>query len=547
MDEVSPFEPTVLGAVRRHWRLVAGVMVTIVVPVGLFAVTRPASYSAAASLTVSDPRGEGVLNGQSPSAPNRYVADQLAVFGSATFANRAVERGLQQRPPLQETPSWFLKHTSAGAAAQESNLMSISFSAATAPEAMAGLRAAVSAYGDVVRSGVARQAKAIADQLDSSIRALDERLAALRRTSTSDPSVAGEIQQIAASRGTLAARRDQVAAEAALPSTGIGQLLLPSAATTAGKSAALRLLVLAIAFGFILGVALAYVRSYRKRVFAHERDPELVLGAPLLIDASVLSNVELLGLASEEDAPRVEGIARELFAIGTSLVIDQRPSHDRRGLSLAVVSAHGGANCSAVAWRSAFAFASQGLRVVLIDVHGSRPPARAWMTRIADDLVWEERADGHLSLSHPRATRTSGQLLAGETTEEPTAFTKPAQRALYYCGEPPPVHSQTALTGAFRALEDDFDVVLINAPFFLPSADAAYLAAAAGTVLVVVPDGGSVPDHVEVARRLELTSAKAIGYVYCSPETDAPSPQQPPPNDASERPKLSARIRARAS
>ena len=356
---------------------------------------------------------------------------------------------------------------------------------------------------------------------------------------TNDPTAAGTIQQLT----LISARRDQVAAEASLPATGIGQLLFSGSATTAGKAAALRIVVLAIAFGLLVGIALAYARSYRRRVFVHKRDPELVLGAPLFIDASALSSLELLGLASEADAPRVEATARELFAIGTSLIVDQRPSRDKRGLSLAVVSAHGGANCSAVAWRSAFAFASQGLRVVLVDVHGSQPPARAWMTRIADDLVWEERSDGRLALSHPRSARSSVQLLAGEATPETTPFARPPQRALYYCGEPPPVHSQSALAGAFRALEDDFDVVLINAPFYLPSADAAYLAAAAGTVLVVVPDGGSVTDHEELSRRLALTSATAIGYVYCPAETGAPSSATGPTPASSARPKLGLRAR----
>jgi len=87
------------------------------------------------------------------------------------------------------------------------------------------------------------------------------------------------------------------------------------------------------------------------------------------------------------------------------------------------------------------------------------------------------------------------------------------------------VSSQKELRAVFRELENTFDVVLINAPPFLPSADAAHLASAAGSAVVVVPDGASVTEYEEVVRRLELAAATPIGYVYCCSDCDVPSPQ----------------------
>src|SRR5207244_4318070 len=107
----------------------------------------------------------------------------------------------------------------------------------------------------------------------------------------------------AASRAGYGSRLDQVAGEAAVPGSGVLLALLPSDATTAGKSAALRFVVLGLALGLLLGMGLAYLRAYRKRVFMHGRDPELVLNAPLLIDASDLHAVELLGIAPQADGP----------------------------------------------------------------------------------------------------------------------------------------------------------------------------------------------------------------------------------------------------
>ncbi|HEY5076411.1 MAG TPA: hypothetical protein VIJ48_02805, partial [Acidimicrobiia bacterium] len=112
-EAVSQFEPTVIGAFRRYWRFVCTVVIVLVIPVGLYVSTRPAVYTAKASLIVSDPSGPGVLGGQNPADPSRYVADQLAVFTSANLANQSSARAQTLKPPLDEPPSWFLAHVSA--------------------------------------------------------------------------------------------------------------------------------------------------------------------------------------------------------------------------------------------------------------------------------------------------------------------------------------------------------------------------------------------------------------------------------------------------
>jgi Mrp family chromosome partitioning ATPase/capsular polysaccharide biosynthesis protein len=504
MDEVSPFEPTVVGSIAQHWRLVASVVAIVLVLGGLYAFTRPASYSATAALTVSDPRGPGVLNGQQPEDPQRYVSDQLVVFRSATLGQQAVVEGLAQKPPLKETPDWYLANTKASAIATDNNVISITFKAPTEAESLAGVNAVTSAYIAVVKASVKAEALADIQQVQASIDAINKSLAVVNPA----PS-ASQVAQANATKGTLQARAATLAGEYGAPQSGVSQTLLPTHAVTAGKSAILRVMVLALAFGLLLGIALAYVRSYRKRVFVHQRDPEVVLGAPMLTDVSGLRTVDLVGLAPEAEAPRVEEMAHEMFGIAVSFLADQR-GNDRGGLSLAVVGAHNGASCSAVSWRCALAFASQGLRVLLIDVDGSWPPARSWTTKVTDHLVWVERDDGSVALAKSRP-----RSIDGRSNGDHSAFSQARQSALYLCGEPPPVSSQRALRAVFRDLEDDFDIVLVNAPPFLPSADASYLTSAAGTALVVVPADGSVTDHEELARRLRLAAVTPIGYVYC--------------------------------
>jgi Mrp family chromosome partitioning ATPase/capsular polysaccharide biosynthesis protein len=524
MDEVSPFEPTVVTAVRRHWRLVVIVILACTIPAGIYGFTRPATYTATASLTVSDPTGPGVLAGQSTEPPDRYVADQLPVFKSRSLGDRAARLGSEQKPRLRETAKWFLSHVSAVATAQDNNLLQVSFSGSSAEIAMAGLRATVTAYADVTKASMKNEAKAIYAQIESAIHSQDARITVLRNSS--DPTAAGQIAQLVQSRASNQSRADQVAGEAAAPGSGVVQALLPNDASAPGKSAALRVIVLGFAFGLLLGMGLAYLRSYRKRVFMHQRDPELLLHAPLLIDASSLHAIELLGISPESNGPFAGQRAQDMFGIAASLLVDRRFANDQRGLSLSVITAQNGASCTAVSWRIGLALASQGLRVLLVDVEAAWPPAGAWMGQLTDRLPWEESDDGTVVIGAPRPPmRRSGPFVGRVATTELTPYTGPWKTGLYLCSEAPPVSSQKQLRAVFRDLENTFDVVLINAPPFLPSADAAHLASAAGAAVVVVPDGASVTDYEELVRRLDLAAATPIGYVYCCSDCDVPSPQ----------------------
>jgi Mrp family chromosome partitioning ATPase len=204
-----------------------------------------------------------------------------------------------------------------------------------------------------------------------------------------------------------------------------------------------------------------------------------------------------------------------------SLLVDQGLETDKGGMSLAVVSAASGGTCTAVAWRTAQALAAQGLRVLLLDVDGGFPPPRAWMARVTEHLTWVEQDDGTVTLDEAHFPRVDH--VRGVARSQPSR----PRSSLYVCVDPPPVRSQKDLRALFRDLEDTFDMVVVNSPPFLPSAEASYLSSAAGTALVVTPDGGTVTDHEELARRLRLASVLPVGYVYCRPEDGFVGPAGP--------------------
>jgi hypothetical protein len=522
MEGVSPFEPTVVGAVRREWRLVVAVIVAVVIPVGLFALVKPKTYTASASLTVSDPTGPATLGTGTAVAPDRYVSDQLAVVDSADFGAAAARRGAQEKPPLRKSSDWFISHTSASADAQNSNLLTLTFSAPSASEAMAGIRADVDAYGDVVRAGAAARAQAVGKQLDASIQSLDGKLRDLAKST--DPSRADKMGQLNAARGPLVARRDLVQAETQLPDDGIGQALLPSAASTTGKSAALKLVVLAFAVGLLLGVAIAYLRAYRRRVFTDARDPELVLGAPLVSDLSMLGLDDLLIRRTTPDRARVDNATEAMFGIAANLAAEQLPEIDEAGVSLAVVATENDAGCSAVAWRLALAYAAHDLRVLLIATDGSWSPPPDYVAYAADRYTWTEDADGTVALSDWCSLASSRSALSKTRNNGKAGAAAP----ISFCPEPP-VRSQRALVTLFHALEHDYDVVVVDAAPFMSSVAASSLTSAAGRALAVVRAASGVAVHEELARRLRLTAAEPVGYLYCGPDARV-SESWPAPN-----------------
>ncbi len=254
----SDFEPTVVDAFRRGWRTVLAVAVAVAIAGAIFAATRPVAFSATASLVVTDPRSPALIGTQPADAPERYVADQLTVFQSQTLGGAAAGIGPSQQPALEKSARWFLARTSASASAKDSNRISVSFTASTESDAIAGARVVVAAYRDVSRAAVVQQARAVKAQLDASILSLDARLADLVRESN-DPRASVQVQQFAANRASVVARRDQVAAEAQFPADGVSLASLPTQATSNARSTTLRLLVLTFAAGALLGVAIAYV------------------------------------------------------------------------------------------------------------------------------------------------------------------------------------------------------------------------------------------------------------------------------------------------
>lgn len=80
MEDISPFEPTVLGAMWRFkWLtiLIAGLVTALAVG---YAYLSPEKYEGVASLLVEDPQASALFDTGNIQSPQRYVADQVAIL-----------------------------------------------------------------------------------------------------------------------------------------------------------------------------------------------------------------------------------------------------------------------------------------------------------------------------------------------------------------------------------------------------------------------------------------------------------------------------------
>ena len=253
-EAVSRFEPTVIGAFRRYWRFVFAVVIVTRYPGravrlhparGLYGQGLADRLRTRADRACSAGRILPIPAGTSPTS---WQCSPARIWRLASSA-----RAKTLKPPLDESPGWFLAHVSASGSATNNNVISVAVKGSSAAQAKAAADAVVSAYSDVVKQSMAAQASAIRDQLDTSIASIDDALAQL--TGHTDAASLAQIQQLIANRSPLDSRRAQVASEALHPSAGISFVLLPNGAQSSGRSAAARSLLLAIVVGALLGLA----------------------------------------------------------------------------------------------------------------------------------------------------------------------------------------------------------------------------------------------------------------------------------------------------
>ncbi len=293
----------------------------------------------------------------------------------------------------------------------------------------------------------------------------------------------------------------------------------------------------ALLFGLLLGVlaggGAAAVADATNRAVRRPRELNDLIGASELgiiprieqIAGLPFSPVKLLGTGTPNDNNNGSLVSSEvLFSPSGALSSEAEAfrmlrislafSWGDRPCTLVVTSAGPQEGKTLIATNLAATFARGGARVLLVDCDIHRPRLHR--------VFRATRAPGLMDLLRHN---TSGSVLHTPVSQRLAAIRKTGIDRLAFlpCGADPHTTPEllepATLRGLLMELRNEFDVILLDTPPVLVSADAATLAASADGVLMVVRAGQTDRGAAELAgRRVVAAGGRVLGAVLNDPD-----------------------------
>jgi|GEM_PF-4416228 len=478
--EVSPLQPTVFGAMARHFVLAVSCVVGLALLGFIYGLSLSGSVSATASIVVNDPNtstGGGA-------ADANYTADQAAILrlpstaqAAATLVNKKIAGQQLTRDDITGGLTVKLDTTS--------DLISVSYKNSNATVAAEGANAVVTAYRTAVTAR-AKQVNADAQrQLTASIAATNQQIVtAGGQAAPGSP----EQQRLA----QLQARLNEVIVNSSVAQDGVVAFSPASVPSGGSKSGSIRYGVLGAVAGLIIAAIVSYILSSRRRRISGRLEPELLLERPFLAEIPDFSRESL-----PSDLPAFDS---ELSAAaeGFRFAADALES----GRTYAVISAVSGDGKSVTAANIAMTAAKAGRRVLVIDGNLDGQ-GLSWLLGIGGDrpgLVQLARGDVELAeaVSHVKQVKGTLDVLAPGTLAPGT-------------GEP---FGSESIARALESARRTYDVVIVDAPALLERAAGSVLAKQVDSTLIVVPHDADVAVLEEFAKRVRLLRLPVLGYLY---------------------------------
>ncbi len=298
-------------------------------------------------------------------------------------------------------------------------------------------------------------------------------------------------------------------------------------------------LILGLLVGFLLGMGGAFLIETMNTSIRRPEDLELALNVPgLAVIPPLASSAQparrlggLLGSGRKAEAgsERSIGAVSQPFSVGleafrmlrTSLIWCEQGDQMK---TLVVTSAAPGEGKTLTAANLSVTFAYDGLRVLLIDCDVRRPKLHG--------LFQVPRAPGLMELLTPPSASNGGESLSfdpglgrtesGRAVTDVVRPTKVTGLSLLPCGALP-TNASNLLSGVrmrvlLQELAKSFDLVVLDTPPVLATADAGILASLADGVLLVVRAGQT--DRVAAKRahqQLVNVGARVVGTVLNDP------------------------------
>jgi hypothetical protein len=379
MTAVDSLEPTVLGAGWRHRKVVGAWLLAAVVLTSGYLVLRPRTYEGTASIVLQ----QGSVPGVNPTVtPDRFVADQVAILRSPVVAAKArsiLSNGDTDVPAESANKLGTVSVTSSATDSE----VKIAVSAKTLAKADAEIRALLDAYSQVQDANLQTVTNSALQQINGAIAGLDAQLAKLNPTGAAnpDPRVADQVTQLLEERDSLQQQNDQITLSNSLSAGRFIVSSQPKASRQSIGGTALKLGLVAVALGLIIGIGHAYTIALRRKRFDGKLQPQTLLHAPLLIE--VLD----LGVGSDgvhlvvRDAPESPGA--EAFAFAAQMQFGSVAAASTGGVVIAMTSALRGAGTTTVVANLGLALAQSGLLVLVVD--GALPSSTPRTDRDTDE------------------------------------------------------------------------------------------------------------------------------------------------------------------
>ena len=562
MNDISPLDPTIPGAVWRYkWLVIFIILVGTALGIAWATFTSPV-FKAKAELVVEDPAAISVFNSSGTARSERYTADQVEILDSPAVETAAESIILAEFPDF----SGDISDMSTIEGDSESSLIIIRVASSDRQEAQAVANALVAAYQDIKEETAEAKAQAALDELDASLilvaqevaeiqsqvavaRSSSAERAALDRqfteavdrivrlqddlAATNAPDRAAEIrlelqdlllqvqtyQEIQTAEATnptlspliqelqdtiqrvstLEARRDEIAVDSKLVTRGIA-LISPARPPEGDGREEVRAGIIGAVIAALLAFAVAYSVAIRRRSFANRAEPEIIIEAPIIADVPRFGDEGITSALPVQDMPQTR--TAEAFRFAAAAIDIQSSASGAR--SLVVVSGNARDGKSTVIANAAMAAAREGNRVLVIDADfGSQNLSQMLVGNIPPATgiteVVETGADLRRAIvTVPVADGASLSLLARGH--------RPVIAANFF--------RSAATRVFFEGIRDEFDLVFVDTPPLLHVAYTSIISRYADGALLVVNHGGAVSELEEVVDRLEFIGTKPIGYVY---------------------------------
>lgn len=258
-------DPTLLSALKRHWRLALLIVLALCVLLVVVDVMRAPRYVAKIDVLIREPAGGAGFDSE------RYAADQVNIMISPPVSTRAVKilatprEGSKRDPIIVEFGELMASREIVGD--PFSNEVSVLYTAADPDTAVWAANSIVDAYVEVVQESSIETARTIRESFNDVLAEIERQLIEIDRGGGS-ADMASERASLVAQQASVLARISDLNVEAALNARPLA--LRPESIEVKGQSMvnARSLVALAI-LGLGLATALAYLIDRRAWAAMH--------------------------------------------------------------------------------------------------------------------------------------------------------------------------------------------------------------------------------------------------------------------------------------